>query len=96
MAGRPSPTQMASAMTRQKTAYHYSIDQCDVCDKPALAEFREKRLLWLDWLNDDDVHAGAGPKSRPSRRRVVVAHPNPPWSDLTPNCSTRTTAPRLP
>jgi hypothetical protein len=57
MAGRPSPTQMASPMTRQKTAYHYSIDQCDVCDKPALAEFREKRLLWLDWLNDDDVHA---------------------------------------
>lgn len=57
MAGRPSPTQMASAMTRQKTAYRYSIDQCDVCDKAALVEFREKRLLWLDWLNDDDVHA---------------------------------------
>jgi hypothetical protein len=38
-------------------AYLYRTDQCDVTDKKALERFRAKRLEWLDWLVNDDVHA---------------------------------------
>ena len=38
----------------------------------------------------------SSPKKRPSQRKEIAAYPNPPWSDLSPNCSTRTTSPRFP
>jgi hypothetical protein len=37
--------------------YKYSIDQCDVTDKQALATFRTKRLEWLALLETDEHHA---------------------------------------
>src|SRR5258708_7845350 len=37
--------------------YRYPIEACDVIDKDALAQFRAKRLRWLEWLEDDEVHA---------------------------------------
>ena len=37
--------------------YSYSIDQCDVNDKRALQSYRDKRRLWLSWINADEHHA---------------------------------------
>jgi hypothetical protein len=37
--------------------YEFAIAQCDVVDKAALAVFREKRGLWLVWLETDEHHA---------------------------------------
>src|SRR5262249_14044976 len=37
-----------------------------------------------------------GPKDRPSRQREIAAYPNPPLSDLTPECTRRTTLPGPP
>jgi hypothetical protein len=44
-------------MNDQKKPYRYAIEQCDVVNKTALAEFRAKRLECLEWLNNDEVHA---------------------------------------
>lgn len=44
-------------MAQDEDIYRYSVDQCDVVDKVALLAFREKRRVWLSWLNSDDVHA---------------------------------------
>jgi hypothetical protein len=44
-------------MSAAVRAYRYPVDQCDVLDKVALAGYRDKRLLWLSWLVDDEVHA---------------------------------------
>jgi hypothetical protein len=41
-------------MTRD---YSYSIDQCDVTDKRALQSYRDKRRLWLSWIDADEHHA---------------------------------------
>lgn len=40
-----------------KQAYQYSIAECDVADKTALHNFRQKRSEWSAWLQDDDHHA---------------------------------------
>jgi hypothetical protein len=37
--------------------YEFTLDQCDVVDKTALAAFREKRRTWLIWLETDEHHA---------------------------------------
>ena len=37
--------------------YSYSIDQCDVIDKRALQSYRDKRRLWLSWIDADEHHA---------------------------------------
>ncbi len=37
--------------------YEFSLDQCDVVDRKALAAFRERRRLWLVWLETDEHHA---------------------------------------
>ena len=37
--------------------YEYPVDQCDVTDKAALRTLREKRCLWLSWINTDEHHA---------------------------------------
>jgi hypothetical protein len=37
--------------------YKYTPEQCDVQNKSALATFREKRRVWLSWLNTDEHHA---------------------------------------
>jgi len=37
--------------------YEFTIAQCDVIDKAALAAFREKRRIWLVWLETDEHHA---------------------------------------
>jgi hypothetical protein len=37
--------------------YKYTLEQCDVEDKTALATFRDKRRVWLSWLNTDEHHA---------------------------------------
>jgi hypothetical protein len=40
-----------------KKDYEFTIDQCDVVDKRALAAFRDKRRTWLIWLETDEHHA---------------------------------------
>ncbi len=42
-------------MRPAKKEYEYDVDQCSVCDKVLLSEFREKRSEWTDWL-ERDVH----------------------------------------
>jgi hypothetical protein len=37
--------------------YKYTPEQCDVEDKAALVTFRDKRRVWLSWLNTDEHHA---------------------------------------
>lgn len=37
--------------------YTYSIDQCDIEDKPKAEKFRQSRSRWMNWLNGDDPHA---------------------------------------
>ncbi|MFC1693743.1 hypothetical protein ACFL1R_09590 [Candidatus Latescibacterota bacterium] len=37
--------------------YDYSINDCDVIDKPALTLFRQHRDKWLEMLKGPDVHA---------------------------------------
>ena len=37
--------------------YKYTPEQCDVEDEAALATFRDKRRVWLSWLNTDEHHA---------------------------------------
>src|SRR5712671_453580 len=37
--------------------YEFAVEICDVEDKDALARYREKRTLWLDWLSSDEHHA---------------------------------------
>ena|ERR1700689_231683 len=36
--------------------YEFPEDRCEVQDKEALARFRAKRTLWMDWLNGDQHH----------------------------------------
>jgi len=36
--------------------YEYSINDCDVIDKPALTLFRQYRDKWLEMLKGSDVH----------------------------------------
>lgn len=47
------------ANTEGVRGYAYEIGQCDVADenKPALAEFREKRIKWIGWLEADKPHS---------------------------------------
>ncbi|MDX9861950.1 MAG: hypothetical protein RBS99_13650, partial [Rhodospirillales bacterium] len=37
--------------------YQYSIDECDVLDKPLLVEFRAKREKWISWLKGAEPHS---------------------------------------
>jgi len=37
--------------------YEYPTTQCDVIDKRALQSYRDKRRLWLSWINTDEHHA---------------------------------------
>jgi hypothetical protein len=37
--------------------YEYPTAQCDVTDKRALQSYRNKRRLWLSWINTDEHHA---------------------------------------
>lgn len=37
-------------------SYTYPAAQCEVLDQEALQRFREKRAVWLDWLNGDEHH----------------------------------------
>jgi hypothetical protein len=37
--------------------YEFAIAQCDVIDKAALTTFRERRRIWLVWLETDEHHA---------------------------------------
>jgi hypothetical protein len=39
--------------------YSYKIEQCDVPEerRRALQQFRDKRRLWLSWLDEDEHHA---------------------------------------
>jgi hypothetical protein len=37
--------------------YQYSLTECDVADKQALQSFRDKRSLWLSWIDGDEHHA---------------------------------------
>jgi len=52
------PNEKKQRMTKkQETPYQYAIEDCDVTDKKLLAEFRARRLVWLDWLEKDECHA---------------------------------------
>src|SRR5258708_6266596 len=44
-------------MSERNKPYRYALSDCDVSDQSRLAEFRSKRVEWLNWLNDDEVHA---------------------------------------
>lgn len=39
--------------------YSYSIDQCDatIANREALHSYREKRRMWLSWIDTDEYHA---------------------------------------
>jgi hypothetical protein len=39
--------------------YTYSVAQCDVTaeNRGALQSYRDKRLLWLSWIDADEHHA---------------------------------------
>ncbi len=37
--------------------YTYPIDQCDILDKGRGEAFRQKRLIWMEWLNGQDPHS---------------------------------------
>jgi hypothetical protein len=37
--------------------YTYSIDQCDILDKGKGEALRQKRLIWMEWLNGQDPHS---------------------------------------
>jgi hypothetical protein len=37
--------------------YEYPLDECDVECKRSLQSFRDKRRLWLSWLDHDEHHA---------------------------------------
>lgn len=37
--------------------YKHTMDQCDVTDKAACEQFREKRRQWMEWLSGDDTHS---------------------------------------
>jgi len=37
--------------------YAYTTAQCDVVDKRALQSYRDKRRLWLSWIDTDEHHA---------------------------------------
>jgi hypothetical protein len=39
------------------TDYQYSLEQCDVADKKALRSYRDKRRVWLRWIETDEHHA---------------------------------------
>lgn len=38
-------------------SYQFAVSDCDVVCKTNLERFREKRTEWLEWLDDDPVHA---------------------------------------
>jgi hypothetical protein len=38
-------------------SYQFDVSDCDVVCKTNLERFREKRTEWLEWLDDDPVHA---------------------------------------
>jgi hypothetical protein len=37
--------------------YSYPIDQCDILDKGKGESFRQKRLVWMEWLSGKDPHS---------------------------------------
>jgi len=37
--------------------YTYPIDQCDILDKVKGETFRQKRLIWMEWLKGQDPHS---------------------------------------
>jgi len=37
--------------------YDYCIEQCDVDDKRSLQSYRDKRRVWLSWIETDEHHA---------------------------------------
>lgn len=37
--------------------YKHAVSQCDVTDKTACEQFREKRKQWMEWLSGDDPHS---------------------------------------
>ena len=37
--------------------YDHTTAQCDVSDKHALQSYRDKRRLWLSWIETDEHHA---------------------------------------
>jgi hypothetical protein len=37
--------------------YKYTTDQCEVVDKAGLVAFRDRRRVWLTWLETDEHHA---------------------------------------
>lgn len=37
--------------------YTYRIDECDILDKSKGEAFRQKRRIWLEWLNGEDSHS---------------------------------------
>ena len=48
---------LATPVTGADYDYKYTPEQCDVVDKVALATFRDKRGIWLSWLETDEHHA---------------------------------------
>ena len=48
---------LATTVTAADYDYRYTPEQCDVVDKVALATFRDKRRIWLSWLETDEHHA---------------------------------------
>ena len=38
-------------------AYKYSLAECDVADKQSLQSSRDKRSIWLAWIDGDEHHA---------------------------------------
>jgi hypothetical protein len=40
-----------------ESPYLYTLEKCQVEDKRALQTFRDKRVQWLRWLNDDEHHS---------------------------------------
>lgn len=37
--------------------YEYPTAQCDVTDQRVLQSYRDKRRLWLSWIDTDEHHA---------------------------------------
>jgi len=47
---------MTGSLPETAEPYAYALDQCDVQDRDALAEYRKKRQEWLFWLKHDEHH----------------------------------------